>query len=54
MITPERANILAERIAHLEELEDVNLLFQGLSRESAHPVRPGRLDYVTNGALRYE
>lgn len=54
VITPERANILAERIAHLEELEDVNLLFQGLSRESAHPVRPGRLDYVTNGALRYE
>ena len=39
----------------LEELEDVNLLFQGLSSAPAHPTpRSGRLDYVTNGALRYE
>ena len=54
VITPERADILAGRIARLEELDDVNLLFQGLSREPAHSARPGRLDYVTNGALRYE
>ena len=55
VLTPERADTLAERIARLEELEDVNLLFQGLSSAPAHPTpRSGRLDYVTNGALRYE
>ena len=54
VLGPDRVAALVERSLHLEELDDVNRLFEGLCPASAGSRRNWRRPYLTNGALRYE
>ena len=54
VLGPDRVAALVERLPHLEELDDINRLFEGCKPCLSGRRRNGGAHYLTNGALRYE